>query len=65
MSEEAASNDPQADEPEQTAEDLAHRGDKLQDDIESTREDWESKQESQAVPGAVPAPGGEDENEDE
>ncbi len=56
MSEEAGSNDPQVDDMENTADELAHHGDKLQDDIENTRDDWESKKESQAVPGAVPDP---------
>ena len=56
MIEEAGSNDPQVDDLENTADELAHHGDKLQDDIEDTRDDWESKKESQAVPGAVPDP---------
>lgn len=56
MIEEAGSNDPQVEEMENTADELAHHGDKLQDDIENTHDDWESKKESQAVPGAVPDP---------
>ena len=56
MSEEAGSNDPQVEEMENTADELAHHGDKLQDDIEDTRDDWESKKGTQSVPGAVPDP---------
>jgi hypothetical protein len=47
----------QAAEAERGAEDLKHQGDKLEDDIESVKADWEHKQEDQSVPGAVPDPG--------
>jgi len=46
-------------EAEHQAEDLKHQGDKLDDDIQATKADWESKQEDQSVPGAVPDPGDE------
>ncbi|MBA3305689.1 MAG: hypothetical protein H0U25_07165 [Thermoleophilaceae bacterium] len=44
-------------EAEHEAEDLKRQGDKLDDDIQATKADWESKQEDQSVPGAVPDPG--------
>jgi len=44
-------------EAERSAEDLKHQGDKLDDDIEAVKADWEHKQEDQSVPGAVPDPG--------
>ncbi len=43
-------------EPEETVDDLEERGEKLGEEIEETRDDWERKQESSAVPGAVPDP---------
>ncbi len=46
-------------EAEHEAEDLKRQGDKLDDDIQATKADWESKQEDQSVPGAVPDPGDE------
>jgi hypothetical protein len=44
-------------EPEQQAdrnvEDLEERGERVEDFIEETKRDWESKQASESVPGAV------------
>ncbi len=37
-----------------TVDDLEHQSDKLGEKIDGTKSDWESKQESSAVPGAVP-----------
>ena len=42
---------------EREAEDLKHQGDKLGEDIEATKDDWERKQDDAGVPGAVPEPG--------
>jgi hypothetical protein len=41
---------------EREAEDLKNQGDKLDEHIESTRSDWERKQDDSSVPGAVPDP---------
>ncbi len=41
-------------EPEETVEKLEQQSEKLDKDIEETKDDWERKQESAAVPGAVP-----------
>ncbi|CAN5538967.1 hypothetical protein BH20ACT19_BH20ACT19_14190 [soil metagenome] len=41
-------------EPEETVEDLEHRSEELGKDIEETKGDWQRRQESAAVPGAVP-----------
>jgi hypothetical protein len=38
------------------AEDLKRQGDKLDEDIEATKSDWEHKQADASVPGAVPDP---------
>jgi len=65
MIEEAGSDDPQVEKMESTADELAHDSDKLQGDIEDARDDWESKQESQSVPGAVPDPEDEESGEDD
>ena len=53
-----------ADELEAQAEDLGHASDKLEDQIEETKRDWEGKKADSSVPGAVedaqadaPAPG--------
>jgi len=35
---------------------LKEHGDKLAEDIEETRRDWERKQDDSSVPGAVPDP---------
>lgn len=48
-----------SDDAEDTADDLKHQGDKLAEDIESTKADWERKQDDASVPGAVPDPGDE------
>lgn len=56
-------DDTQSDHPEtaagaeREAEDLKRQGDKLQDDIEATKSEWERKQDDASVPGAVPDPG--------
>jgi len=39
-----------------TVDDLENRSDKLGEEIDETKSDWESKQESSGVPGAVPDP---------
>ncbi len=41
------------------AEDLKQQGDKLGEDIDATKADWEHKQADASVPGAVPDPGDE------
>jgi hypothetical protein len=55
---------PAAAQADRTVSDLKHQGDKLEEEIESTRTDWERKQEDASVPGAVPAPEGEGKSED-
>ena len=53
-------------EAEREAEDLEHQGDKLEEDIDAAKGDWERKQEDESVPGAIPDPGGEgDDSQDE
>jgi hypothetical protein len=39
---------------EQEADDLERRTEKLGEDIEHTRQDWESKKSDESVPGARP-----------
>jgi hypothetical protein len=63
MSAERDTTDPDAG-AERQVEDLKHQGDKLDQDIEQTRGDWESKQEDTGVPGAVPDPDDEGHEED-
>ena len=46
-----------ATEAEREAEGLEQQGDKLDDEIEAAKADWERKQEDDSVPGAVPDPG--------
>lgn len=41
-----------SEEPEKTVEDLERRGEKLEEEIEDAREDWERKQQDTSVPGA-------------
>lgn len=48
---------------EREADDLKRQGDKLGEEIEDTRADWEKKQDDSSIPGAVPA--AEDEGEAE
>ena len=48
-----------ADDAEREASDLKNQGDKLGEDIEATKSDWEQKQDDSGVPGAVPDPGDE------
>ena len=43
-----------SEEAERTVGDLEDQSDKLEEQIEDTRSDWESKRESSDVPGAVP-----------
>jgi len=57
MSQEREDHEEIADSAEREAEDLKHQGDKLGEDIEATREDWEAKQDDSGVPGALPDPG--------
>jgi predicted nucleic acid-binding Zn-ribbon protein len=49
-----------AEELEQEADKLEDEGDRVEQDIDEARGDWESKQDSSDVPGAVP-----DEDEEE
>ena len=46
-------HDEQADRMERVADDMEKQADKLGTQIEDTREDWKTKQTSEAVPGAV------------
>jgi hypothetical protein len=39
-------------EPERDVEDMAERSERLEDQIEDTREDWERKKRDSSVPGA-------------
>ncbi len=54
-------HDEQAERLEDEAEKLEDQGERVGRDIEETRDDWEAKQDSSSVPGAVPDPGEEDE----
>jgi hypothetical protein len=45
-------HDEAAEKLEREAQDMEEQRDKLKDDIETTREDWEAKQRSESVPGA-------------
>jgi len=65
MSEEAGRTDPQVEKMEKTADELAHHGDKVGDEIDSPRADWESQKESADVPGAVPDPEDEESGQDD
>ena len=62
-------HDEQADRMEQVADDMEKQNEKLGGEIDELREDWESKQSSQQVPGAVEegaaAPGGKDAPQDD
>jgi chromosome segregation ATPase len=40
---------------------LEHEAEKVEQEIDEARSDWEAKQEASDVPGAVPDPGEEDE----
>ena len=66
---------PPADAANRTVAELKEHGDKLGQDIETTRQDWQAKQDSAGIPGAMPddgdpagmiqeAPGEPDEDED-
>ena len=48
---------PPADAANRTVAELKEHGDKLAHDIESTRQDWEAKQDSAGIPGAMPEDG--------
>lgn len=54
-------NDPQelADAREREADELAHRSEQLQSDVQDTRADWERKRADDSVPGAPPREGSE------
>jgi hypothetical protein len=41
-------------EPERELEDLEERAERLEEDTDATRKDWESKKQDPGVPGAVP-----------
>lgn len=49
-----------ADALEEEAEKLEHEAERVEHEIDEARSDWEAKQESSDVPGAVPDPGKED-----
>ena len=49
-------HDEGADELERDAEDMQARADRLEDEIEDVREDWERKQRDERVPGAAGDP---------
>ena len=59
MDETGSDHDKLAKEAENEADNLEHHGDKLEEDIETTRDAWERKKEDSSVPGAVPDPGDE------
>lgn len=40
----------------ETVDDLENQSDKLGEEIDETKSDWETKKESSGVPGAVPDP---------
>jgi hypothetical protein len=43
-----------SEEPERELEDMEERSERLEDDIDSAREDWERKKQDPGVPGAPP-----------
>ena len=43
-------------EPERDVEEMQERSDRLEEEIEDTREDWESKKSDSSVPGAAGDP---------
>jgi hypothetical protein len=43
-------------EPEREVEDMEERSERLEDDIDSAREDWERKKQDPSVPGAAGEP---------
>jgi hypothetical protein len=45
-----------SDTPEREVEEMQERSDRLEQDIEDTREDWERKQRDPSVPGAAGEP---------
>ena len=45
---------PPADAANRTVAELKEHGDKLEQDIQSTKQDWQAKQDSAGIPGAVP-----------
>jgi hypothetical protein len=53
-------HDEQAEELEREAEDMEQRSERMGDEIDETRRDWEAKEQDPGVPGAQP-----DEDEDE
>ena len=48
---------PPADAANRTVAELKEHGDKLGEDIESTKQDWQAKQDSAGIPGAMPEDG--------
>lgn len=48
---------PPADAANRTVAELKEQGDKLGQDIESTKQDWAAKQDSAGIPGAMPEDG--------
>lgn len=53
----------QADALEEEADKLEHDAEQVEEAIDEARSDWEAKQDSSQVPGAVPDPGEEDETD--
>jgi hypothetical protein len=49
-----------SEEPERELEDMEERADKLEDEIDEVREDWERKKSDSSVPGAQPDDSDED-----
>ncbi len=45
---------------EDEADDLQHRGEEVDNDIDDTRQEWQRKRGDASVPGAVPDESGED-----
>jgi hypothetical protein len=54
--EENTNPDKLADQVERTAEEMSRRSERLEDEIDDARGDWERKRADASVPGAVPAP---------
>ena len=48
---------PPADAANRTVAELKEHGDKLEEDIERTKQDWQAKQDSAGIPGAIPEDG--------
>jgi|KBSMisStaDraftv2_1062788.scaffolds.fasta_scaffold5573636_1 hypothetical protein len=53
-----------ADQAERQADEMEERSERLADDIEGTRDEWERKQGDEGVPGATGEPDAESDSED-